>query len=33
LNRKELAPGAHRIAARDVIEVGNARYEVIKAVS
>jgi len=33
LNRKELAPGAHRLAARDLIEVGNARYEVITAVS
>jgi len=33
LNRKELEPGAHRIAARDLIEVGNARYEVITAVS
>jgi FHA domain len=31
LNRKELEPGAHRIAARDLIEVGNARYEVISA--
>ncbi len=31
LNRKELEPGAHRIAARDLIEVGNARYEVIMA--
>lgn len=31
LNRKELEPGAHRIAARDLIEVGNARYEVINA--
>jgi hypothetical protein len=29
LNRKELEPGAHRIAPRDMIEVGNARYEVI----
>ena len=33
LNRKELEPGAHRIAARDLIEVGNARYEVITAIS
>ena len=31
LNRKELEPGAHRIAARDLIEVGNSRYEVIAA--
>ena len=31
LNRQELAPGAHPIAPRDVIEVGNARYEVITA--
>ena len=31
LNRKELEPGAHRIAARDLIEVGKARYEVINA--
>jgi hypothetical protein len=31
LNRKDLEPGAHRIAARDLIEVGNARYEVINA--
>jgi hypothetical protein len=31
LNRKDLEPGAHRIAARDLIEVGNARYEVITA--
>jgi hypothetical protein len=31
LNRRELEPGAHRIAARDLIEVGNARYEVIAA--
>ena len=31
LNRKELEPGAHRIASRDLIEVGNARYEVIPA--
>jgi hypothetical protein len=31
LNRQELAPGAHPIAPRDVIEVGNARYEVIAA--
>lgn len=31
LNRRELEPGAHRIAARDLIEVGNARYEVINA--
>ncbi len=31
LNRKELAPGTQRISARDVIEVGNARYEVIAA--
>jgi len=31
LNRKELAPGAHPIAPRDLIEVGNARYEVIVA--
>jgi hypothetical protein len=29
LNRKDLEPGAHRIAPRDLIEVGNARYEVI----
>jgi hypothetical protein len=33
LNRKELAPGTHRIAARDVIEVGSTRYEVITATS
>jgi hypothetical protein len=33
LNRKELEPGAHRIAPRDLIEVGNARFEVITAVS
>jgi hypothetical protein len=33
LNRKELAPGTHRIAARDVIEVGSIRYEVITATS
>ena len=33
LNRKELAPGAHRIAPRDLIEVGNSRYEVISAAS
>lgn len=31
LNRKDLEPGAHRIAARDLIDVGNARYEVINA--
>lgn len=31
LNRRELEPGAHRIAPRDLIEVGNARYEVIPA--
>jgi hypothetical protein len=31
LNRKELEPGAHRIAPRDMIEVGNSRYEVITA--
>ena len=31
LNRKDLAPGSHRIAPRDLIEVGNARYEVIPA--
>ena len=31
LNRKELEPGAHRIAPRDLIEVGNSRYEVITA--
>jgi hypothetical protein len=31
LNRKELEPGAHRIAPRDLIEVGNARFEVITA--
>ena len=31
LNRKELEPGAHRIGPRDLIEVGNARYEVIPA--
>jgi hypothetical protein len=29
LNRKELEPGAHRIGPRDLIEVGNSRYEVI----
>ena len=31
LNRKELEAGAHPIAARDLIEVGNSRYEVIVA--
>ena len=31
LNRKDLEPGAHRIAPRDLIEVGNTRYEVITA--
>jgi hypothetical protein len=31
LNRKDLEPGAHRISPRDLIEVGNARYEVIPA--
>ena len=31
LNRQELAPGAHRIAPRDLIEVGKERYEVIAA--
>jgi pSer/pThr/pTyr-binding forkhead associated (FHA) protein len=31
LNRKELEPGAHRIGPRDLIEVGNSRYEVIAA--
>jgi hypothetical protein len=31
LNRQELEPGAHPIAPRDVIEVGNVRYEVITA--
>jgi len=31
LNRKDLEPGAHRIAPRDLIEVGNVRYEVIGA--
>ena len=31
LNRQELAPGAHRIAPRDLIEVGRERYEVISA--
>ena len=30
---QELAPGTHRIAARDVIEVGSIRYEVITATS
>jgi hypothetical protein len=30
LNRKELEPGTHRIAARDVIDVGGSRYEVIE---
>ncbi len=29
LNRRELEPGAHRIGPRDLIEVGNSRYEVI----
>ena len=29
LNRKDLGPGTHRLAARDVIEVGNAKFEVI----
>jgi len=31
LNRQELTPGAHPLAPRDVIEVGDARYEVIPA--
>jgi hypothetical protein len=31
LNRKELEPGAHAIGPRDLIEVGNERYEVITA--
>ena len=31
LNRQELAPGAHPISPRDVIEVGATRYEVITA--
>ena len=31
VNRKELEPGAHRIGPRDLIEVGNSRYEVIAA--
>jgi hypothetical protein len=30
LNARELGPGAHPIAPRDVIEVGAARYEVIQ---
>jgi hypothetical protein len=30
LNRKELGPGTHRIAAQDVIDVGGSRYEVIQ---
>jgi pSer/pThr/pTyr-binding forkhead associated (FHA) protein len=30
LNRQELGPGAHPIAARDVIEVGNAKFEVVQ---
>jgi hypothetical protein len=29
LNRKDLGPGTHRLAPRDVIEVGNAKFEVI----
>ena len=29
LNRKDLGPGTHRLAARDVIEVGKAKFEVI----
>ena len=32
LNRKELGPGTHRIAARDVIDVGGSQFEVIQAV-
>lgn len=31
LNRKDLGPGTHRLAPRDVIEVGNAKFEVISA--
>jgi hypothetical protein len=31
LNRAELGPGSHRIAPRDVIDVGVSRYEVIQA--
>ena len=30
LNRQELGPGAHPIAARDVIEVGNTKFEVVQ---
>ncbi|HXF78235.1 MAG TPA: FHA domain-containing protein [Usitatibacter sp.] len=29
LNRKDLGPGTHRLAPRDVIEVGSAKFEVI----
>ena len=32
LNRSELGPGSHRIAPRDVIDVGGSRYEVIQVV-
>jgi hypothetical protein len=32
LNRKELGPGTHRIAPRDVIDVGGSRFEVIQVV-
>lgn len=30
LNRLELGPGSHRLAARDVVEVGGTSYEVVE---
>lgn len=32
LNRKDLGPGTHRLAPRDVIEVGSSKFEVISVV-